>query len=494
MFNRNRITIIFTLFFLICSVTTEALALDFSKSIVKIFTTHKDYNYKTPWSSPTQGKGSGSGFVIDGNLIVTNAHVVADAAFIEVRLAGRAKRYPAEVIVVSHESDLAIIRPKDVNFFKQTQPLQLGEMPRLQDKVSVVGFPMGGEEVSVTEGIISRIEMTEYAHSRIPLLAAQIDAAINPGNSGGPAISNQKVVGVAHQGLIAGQNIGYIIPIDVVNHFLKDAKDGKYSGIPTVSIKAQPLVNPDIRKYYQLPDDDYGILITEISELSSAKDVAKVNDVLISCNGQKINNDGTVLLENGLRVDATYLSKREQIGAELTCEIIRDGSLKTIKVPLVNKIQTDFLVPRKIHDQLPSYYIIGGLVFQPLTYNYIDACAMYDGYNCPKSFFHYYDSVPTKENKQLVILSNILPDELNVGYQSIENEVLEKVNNQKITDLKSLIEVIDLVNKSSEKQYIFSFKNGSKIVLDKAKVKERSDLILQYYQVGRDRSLDLVSK
>lgn len=66
----------------------------------------------------------------------------------------------------------------------------------------------GGDNISVTKGVVSRVEPTQYVHGATQLMAIQIDAAINPGNSGGPAIMGDKVAGVAFQNLAGAENIG----------------------------------------------------------------------------------------------------------------------------------------------------------------------------------------------------------------------------------------------------------------------------------------------
>src|SRR5438477_12889374 len=103
-------------------------------------------------------------------------------------------------------------------------------LPDAKDPVVVYGYPTGGTSLSVTKGIISRIEFTGYNLS-VPGLRIQIDAAINPGNSGGPAVVGEEMAGIAFSRLGGGtQNIGYIIPSEEIELFLKDIADGKYDG------------------------------------------------------------------------------------------------------------------------------------------------------------------------------------------------------------------------------------------------------------------------
>ncbi|MDH5477990.1 MAG: serine protease, partial [Nitrospinota bacterium] len=181
-----------------------------NKAVVKIFSiTHAPHFYM-PWQRKTQQKGIGSGVILKGNRILTNAHLVANSVFIQVKKAGDPEKYQARVKSVGHQCDLAILEMEDNSFFEGTESLELGGLPNPQDEVSVFGYPQGGNEISITKGIVSRIEMMVYAHGSFKLLGVQIDAAINPGNSGGPVLMDGQVAGIAMQSLRQGENIGYI--------------------------------------------------------------------------------------------------------------------------------------------------------------------------------------------------------------------------------------------------------------------------------------------
>lgn len=210
-----------------------------SEPVVKVYTVHSGISPTLPWTSKAQEESTGSGFSInhEGQMcILTNAHVVSDATYVEVRKAGDARKYVATRRKVSHECDLATLTVEDESFWKGTTPLEFGAVPCLQDEVSVVGYPEGGEGVSVTVGVVSRIEIQRYAHSGANLLAIQIDAAINPGNSGGPALDEDgRVIGVAFQNQQDSQNIGYVIPVPTIQHFLADT-----AAAPTVVASDRP--------------------------------------------------------------------------------------------------------------------------------------------------------------------------------------------------------------------------------------------------------------
>ena len=122
----------------------------FKESIVKIFTVASSSDFTTPWTSSIS-EFSGSGCIISGQRILTNAHMVTDATYVEVLKNGEIKRYEAEVLSIDHEADLALITIKDKTFFKDTKSLEIGGLPLLQVEVNVYGFPKGGETLSITK-------------------------------------------------------------------------------------------------------------------------------------------------------------------------------------------------------------------------------------------------------------------------------------------------------------------------------------------------------
>jgi len=201
-----------------------------------------------------QGSSFSSGFVISGNRILTNAHGVAWHNVVRVRKHGDSRKYVATVEHVAHECDLAILKVEDSQFWSGLEALSLGTLPELQDKIKVVGYPQGGDRISITQGIVSRVEMGSYSHSGEYLLMIQIDAAINSGNSGGPALDSEgRVAGVAFQALDEAENIGYIIPVPIIDHFLTDIKlHGNYTGFCRLGVSWQTTENEAMRQYLQL--------------------------------------------------------------------------------------------------------------------------------------------------------------------------------------------------------------------------------------------------
>ncbi|KAL6197775.1 hypothetical protein ACLB2K_027569 [Fragaria x ananassa] len=299
------------------------LALD---SVVKIFTVASSPNYFLPWQNKSQRETMGSGFVIAGNKILTNAHVVADHTFVLVRKHGSPTKHKAQVEAVGHECDLAILSVESDMFWEGMNPLELGDIPLLQEAVAVVGYPQGGDNISVTKGVVSRVEPTQYVHGATQLMAIQIDAAINPGNSGGPAIMGSKVAGVAFQNLSGAENIGYIIPVPVIKHFIAGVEErGRFVGFCSLGLSCQPTENVQLRNHFRMNPEMTGVLVSKINPLSDAHKVLKKYDIVLVFDGVPVANDGTVHFRNRERIAFDHLVSMKKPNETAVVRVLRDG-------------------------------------------------------------------------------------------------------------------------------------------------------------------------
>jgi S1-C subfamily serine protease len=216
--------------------------------VVKIHATHHTPDLLRPWTKNSPQQVKGSGVVIDGKRILTNAHVVKYASQIYVQPNQSASYIPARVEAMTPGMDLAILRLDDESFFDNRGTLPFAqELPRVKDNISVYGYPTGGTELSVTQGIVSRIEYTDYYYQATGL-RIQVDAALNFGNSGGPAVSDGKLVGLVFSLIQNAQNIGYLIPVEEIQLFLDDIADGVYDGKPQTHDLIQTVENEALRK------------------------------------------------------------------------------------------------------------------------------------------------------------------------------------------------------------------------------------------------------
>jgi len=484
----NAFTKRIALVFLSCLATQPAWAAsDVKEAVVKIFTVHNRYAYSVPWQISYQEESTGSGCIINGRRILTNAHVVTDRAFIQVRRSGMARKHTAEVEIVAHECDLALLRVNDESFFDGVTPPGIGCLPEVRDQVAVYGFPKGGDKLSITEGVVSRVEHSEYTHSSANLLTCQIDAAINPGNSGGPVIKGDTIVGVAFQAR-SGQNIGYMVPAPIIDRFLTDIKDGEYDGIPDPGISSQPMENPDIRHRFGMKETQTGVLVNEIYPDSPARGILKAGDVILSVDGQDVENDGTIELRKGERTSWQYSVQRKHINDKVHLEILRNRQIMDVELDLSVPNTCRGLVPEE-YDVVPTYYILGGLIFEPLTVNYLKRWGKEWHVKAPTNLLNYHLYGELKDDRrQIVVLIRVLADEINTGYHELENRVVSRVNGRKIANMRDLV---DAIEGQQRRYHIIIDETGYKIILDKSRVFADGHDILKKYNIYSDRSKNL---
>jgi S1-C subfamily serine protease len=456
------------------------------RATVQINFVSREPDWSQPWQFAHQQAGSGSGVVISGRRILTNAHVVADATYLTVRKGGDAKKYPAHVLFVAHDGETALLTVDDPSFFKGTAPVEFGDLPSPRDKLVVYGFPTGGTELSTTEGVVSRVGAVTYSHSGRRLLAIQTDAAINPGNSGGPVFKGDKFVGIAFQHLVSQgtENIGYVVPIPLIKRFLADVKDGSYHGIPALGINWQETENPALRRSLGLDADGDGVLITKVQYGSSAWGVLQPGDALVKLDGVGIAQDGTVPLRRDERVDLGDLVSRRQIGDSLDAVVMRDGKPVTLTLTLKKLVE---LVPGPRHDTVPSYYILGGFVFMPLSDDFFRA----HGGGTFRLRSLAADDVATPDRTQVVVLSEVLADEVNRGYHNWGLMAVDKMNGKPVRDLKDFVAA---AASPADGRQVIEFDNGTRAVLDAAAAARAMPAILARYGAAKDRSPDLTPK
>lgn len=465
---------------LIIFIGTNIFATTIENSVVKIYATISEPDQLIPWQSKRAVQSTGSGVLIKNRYILTSAHVVQHSTFIEIKKQSEIQKYEATVKYISYKTDLALLKVKDAVFYDDIKPLKIGKLPYKQDEIKVIGYPRGGKDISITKGIVSRIEYSKYSLSNFSYLTIQIDAPINHGNSGGPVLNDKnKIVGIAMQALKKSEGIGYIVPTPVINQFLKDIEDGIYDGMPNGGIGiTQNLLNKSIRNYYKM-NGKSGILLSKILKGSFSYGILKDGDVLLSIDNNIVQNDATIKFRDST-VFYSYAIHKKQIGDSVEFNVLRDGGIKNLKLTITKSkplIKNDF--------KKPKYFIFGGLVFRPVTSNYIKAIK----YKVSSFWYDYYYSnynQPIADIDELVYIQNILPNSSNSGYQTY-NSLVKSVNGIKVKNLRDLVSIIE---NNEDEFVVIKLYNNSKIVLNHKEVLADNHKTLKNYDIANDRNFN----
>mmetsp|Transcript_74299 Transcript_74299/g.177029 ORF Transcript_74299/g.177029 Transcript_74299/m.177029 type:complete len:565 (+) Transcript_74299:59-1753(+) len=481
--------------------------------VVKVYVTHAAPCFSSPWRTSSQWSSVGSSFPIDNRWLVTNAHVVANAHLVHVRRSDGHLKYVAKVHTICFDCDLALLEVAAEDFWQGLEPVSLCHgLPQLQDEVTAVGFPdscCSGDAVCVTQGVVSRIGMHDYSwQSR--LLVVQIDAAINPGNSGGPCLdANGSVVGVTFQKETSEgkDNIGYIIPMPVVDRFLSSARGERDRGFGYAGFRINYLDNPSLRKFVGMPESRTGVLITSVQPTSPAKELVQPQrDVVLSVDGNMVGEDGTVALPESLVASGTTRAKRRGMGGAMrvsmdwifrmkaptdtvTLEVFREGQVVKIELPLwkvTPLVPADPLDGERLGTR-PEYLLIAGLVFIPLTEQFLTEEYGEQWEHCPSRLRYLWQHLDANEkDEQVVLLSDVLACEFTRGYEDRRRLQVQKFNGERVRSLAHLASIVD----ADESPFLcFELAGGSMIALESSGVDAATSYVMELNQIAKSRHI-----
>ncbi|CAI9787287.1 unnamed protein product [Fraxinus pennsylvanica] len=418
-------------------------------AVVKVFCVHTEPNFSLPWQRKRQYSSSSSGFVINGRRVLTNAHSVEHYTQVKLKKRGSDTKYVATVLAIGTECDIAMLAVDDDEFWEGVSPLEFGDLPALQDAVTVVGYPIGGDTISVTSGVVSRIEILSYVHGSTELLGLQIDAAINSGNSGGPAFNDKgNCVGIAFQSLKHedAENIGYVIPTPVIRHFIQDyEKNGAYTGFPILGVEWQKMENPDLRLSIGMKPDQKGVRIRRIDPTAPEFKILKPSDVILSFDGVDIANDGTVPFRHGERIGFSYLVSQKYTGDSAAIRVLRNSETLKFNIELGSHRR---LIPAHNKGRPPSYYIVAGFVFTSVSVPYLRSEYGKDyEFEAPvKLLDKLMHELPQSPEEQIVVVSQVLVADINIGYEELVNTQVHAFNGHPVKNLKSLASMVESCN------------------------------------------------
>jgi S1-C subfamily serine protease len=456
-------------------------------SVVKVTATVAYPNPIRPWSKGTAGDVAGSGVVIEGNKILTCAHLVMYTREVSVQPRAGGDKVEAKVQWLDPDVDLAVLTVKDDDLFKKSPPLaRAKELPKAQDNVTVYGFPVGGSNLSVTKGVISRIDHGLFYNLRAGMII-QISAAVNPGNSGGPAAVGGKMIGLVYSRLNDAENIGYIVPNEEVDAFLQRARDGRRDGKPVeaVELSFQSLENEALRRMLKLDKKARGILAVP-PERRGPDYPFQEFDILTRIGDYPINNQGMVSLENDTRVLFLCLIPRLARGGAVPVTVLRGGRPVAVSLPVTTR---DNRLIREYQGEQPSYFIHGPLVFSPAKTDAIPLYARLSpglyGSNSPL-VTRRFDRVRFPGEEVVVITAPMFDHKIAKGYGDPVGKAVKDVNGVRVKNLSHLVETLRDC-KDEFLKFRFADEGSEVLVFDRKEMEAATREILEENGIAESR-------
>jgi hypothetical protein len=341
--------------------------------------------------------------------------------------------------------------------------------------VTVHGYPMGGDTISITEGIVSRIEYQTYLHSNESFLAIQIDAAINLGNSGGPAFNDSgEVIGIAMQTYLGNKtnSIGYIVPSILVQSFLTDIKDNKVDGFHKDFNSIREIKNDSTKEYYGLGNGE-GLLVTAIEQ---AEFILNEEDVILEVDNHPISDDGSIHTKLG-RVSFMLALHKKQIGEVVTFKVLRNKEVIDLDFPM----RVSHAVVEQEFNSRPRYFIFAGLVFTPLTFNYLKSLEFKNN-----EIHKYLLSLRVgNAHEKVVWMPTIFPHDINQGLKS-NGYIVSRINGEEVN---SFAELRNLIEHCEDEFIVIDFEEHRKIIINRKKAMMTLDQITDKFNIYADSRL-----
>ena len=409
------------------------------QSVVTVEVARKQYEYYQPWTKKT-ARSQKPALVVGERELLTTAEELYDRTLVRLQKYGRGRWFAGEVSWIDYHANLALLTCSDSEFWHDLKPAKLnGTMPP-DGTLQIVRWRAGNLESR-------RAEFTQFAVREGQLAAVnhvvlEADSDIHGAGWGEPLVANSHVVGLvnSHEGHTCSA-----LPASFIQNILEARRKGQYHGLGYFHFYWQPALNPASLARLKLPGEARGVLVIQVPPRPDGlPQVLKPEDVILSIDGFDLDIQGDyedpeyghLMLEN--------LSTRGKwAGDEFKLKIWREGKPMDVTYRLPKYDYSTALVPFATYDQEPEYLIVGGLVFQPLTDSYLQSWGSDWKNRAPFRLTYYRGEQPTKERPELILMSQVLPDSYNIGYQDQRYLVLDKVNGQRISRLPELRQALE---------------------------------------------------
>ncbi len=458
------------------------------KSVVKISVKWEPRSAMSPWKRETPQDVGGSGVVIAPGRILTNAHVAEQASEILLESTQTALPVQAELIAIDHSRDLALLGTTDETFIKNHPPVGLFDgIPEEGAKVTVMGYPLGGDALSTTSGVISRTEWASLGDGGETGMRIQVDAAVNHGNSGGPAFVGDMVAGLAFSGLDSAEadNISYLIATEEIKRFLDEVKTGTIDGDSCWNVAFQTLENPALRAKLGVASDVTGVVVVE-----QRGGPLQPWDIVTKVNGSAVDNKGQITIEGERKVELDCAVGRfvpTETEKTIQVDLIRAGQAMKVDVPTLDRTKR---VIGDYPDGNFPYALYGPLVFSPTTTSLLQAVGTWMVlWQSPITPF-LGDDRPSGGKQFVSVVSPLLSSPLARGYDAIPGQTVKAVNGKTFSNFREFAQVLhDL----KDEFVVFEFYEpvGERIVFKRSEVDAATEKLMDSNGIRRRCSKDV---
>lgn len=415
-----------------------------AQRLVQVVVNFQEADPFLPWQKLRPGVKRGYGVVVRENVILTTETLVRNNILVEIILPGSGRKLRARSMIADRQVNLALVSLVDEAQALPREELALCDNFKLGDKGQIIQT----DDTSAIQECSAKVLQVSMEHvSDASFLTLSYTLLTEPGINfeGAPVYTENLLAGLIAN--IKGAREATMIPYPVIRRFLEDAKTPPYSGFTSAGFMWTQLVDPAKRKFFGLPDEEVGIQIIATIPGTGAAETLKPNDVVVAI-------DATPVDSLGFYKDADYgrllfpyiISGRHSAGESITVSIIRDGKQMEVKVPLYAWNDNSALIPEDHDGAMSDYVADGGLVIRELSGRYLRAHGGDWEARVGSRLAYYYatrKNASEKKGDRILVLSGVLPDTINMGYQNIRNEIVTHVNGSEVRSMDDVYRAMD---------------------------------------------------
>ncbi len=420
-------------------------------SLLSISSTRQEYNRLRPWEKEDDATSEFSGVYLGHGQVLTIGNAALAATYVEISLPDGSRSVPARVLRYDRDLNLALLAPmheKDLSIFDTRQPLELGEALKLGDAAAFdilvrglipVRIPLLAESCEV-------VKSSPLLHMpRLSLRAAQ--ALPEGGVLGLPILREGKLAGLA-SGCNRDTQTLYCINAELLGRFLA-AEDGVYASCPMIGIDFTGLNDPVLRAWLKLPEAQGGLYVNEVYGGGAAEQAGlREGDVVMAIDGLPIDTQGRCMHPLYGAIEArAVLRSIKPMDETLKLSISRDGERQELAIPLDRAaLEQHLLGTLEPEGTQPRYVMWGGLLFQPMTQDYVMALMKRAKGTLPVQFLEAEEREKEFREKgvsELVMLTQVIPTPATLSYDGVGYCLVETVNGKPVHNFAEFVHLLD---------------------------------------------------
>ncbi|HYE32765.1 MAG TPA: hypothetical protein VEH27_15160 [Methylomirabilota bacterium] len=447
----------------------------FENSVVSIEVSRRVYDYIQPWSRRVDQINK-FGAIIGKNEILTTADHLGNASLVRVQKHGRGKWWKGEIKWVDYHANLALLGVSEEEFWEKTQSLKLIDKTPTRGPVYMVRWLNGLLEVRNED--INRMRVKPSKLSFLEYAQLEVESEISGTGWAEVIIRDNKIVGLTAS---KEEQSLTVIPASFIRQALDARKSGTNAGFGYFAFVWTPGENPATLRHLGLKGDPRGVVVLEVPPVEQTNSV-RAKDIVLEVDGFEIDIQGDYIDPEFGALSLENLSTRKhKAGDVVKIKVLREGKEQTVEYKLPKADYDVDLVPSELFDQEPEYVMMGGFLFVPLTEPFLKSWGGDFRRRAPFRLSYFTREKAMPGRKSLVVMSAVLPDPFNIGYQDLRYLVVEQLNGKTVRTLADLVEA---QNAAKDGVHVLEFRKGEsvhRVVLDAGQTQEATARTMEKY-------------